>query len=426
MAKESGDSMSWIGPLIGAIGGVGAAAMQDDDTSATTTSTNAPASWKSIGAGADDLWNEFIGTFSGSSGMPGGKDFGAIETALHEELKSSNPGRLSLLQETNSNISRRQAALNYLTKNGGPTSYIDDKTGKRVEITNDAAAYAYVPANMDPNDREGYVKFLTEDINKRALDKESAFPELKGMYSEGLWAGDTGTKGKTLKDMMAEDTASQKDASTKYLEDMGVITKDTTSGLDTLLGDYNTGLKGQMDRSTEASGGYSSALDKIAGDAKTPAFNLLMGKKSVPIQTNRQMKLAELLKDTEGDKYKGTREDIDFQTTGLGSLYDTGTKNLGAKFDLNSDQLGRELNVATEYTPNKSSLDYFDKLWPIIQSFQGNRFGSGTVTDTASVPTSFAEKLNTGINVGTKLNDLFKALNLGGKKEEDKTLDYLP
>jgi len=418
--------MAWIGQLIGAGGGVAAASMQPDSTTATTSSTNTPAPWSDVGTGVDELFDEFMGTMTGGPEGNINNDMGYWvdrEQALYQELLGSSKVRAKQLNDLNKNNEKswRKASAYEEFKN----------TGDQQKLL--SSLNGYVP-------HDELVKIINGDINideaisinkglatQYQQEKEAQFPELKGMYSGTDKSGAAISKNPTLKEMMAEDTASQKDASTKYLEDMGVLTKDTTSGLDNLLGDYNAGMGEQMGRSTDATNNYSSSLDQISGDAKAPAFNILMGNKSIPVQTKRQLALAELLKGVESDKLSGTRDDINYQTSGLGSLYDTGASNLGAKLGLNSDQAGRELNVATEYTPNKADIDYFQNtLWPMIQSFQSNRFGSGTTTESATTPTSAAEKINTGLSVGTKLNDLFKSLNLGGKKEDKTSTDTTP
>lgn len=332
--------MAWIAPVASAAVGAGSALLSGGDKEASTSSSVTPALWDSLGGGANDLWAEFMGSVKG--GVPGAVNYVAKEQSLLDAWERGNPGKFRALSAIDRQINSKQAEYEAALR-GEPYAPVSGIPGLPVE----------------PKTAEQ----LGQELNTLALEKERQFPELAGMYSKTYTAENVAKATPSLKERMAEDAAAQKDAATKYLEEMGVLTSDTTSG-----------LKG--------------AMDEYKTQASTPAFNLLVGNKKVPIQTNRQMKLAD-------------------------SLYDKGSSNLEKLFELNSGQKGRELNVATEYTPNKSTIEYFDKLWPIIQSFQNNRFGATSTTQNASIPTSAAERINTGIKTGSSVYDLIKSMNLG-------------
>lgn len=175
----------------------------------------------------------------------------------------------------------------------------------------------------------------------------------------------------TVKDMMAEDYAAQRSAADKYLEDYGVISSDQTSG-----------IQGETDK-------YRGKLDQIISDLKKPAFNFKFGGSSIPHTTKRQMLLADSLKDLNAADYNAAIDTINSIAASKGS------------------QADRTLGVNTEYTPNKSTLDYFNNvLKPIVDNIQNLRFGHSSTSTTKTSEDSLIDRIASGVAAGSKLSDV--------------------
>ena len=185
-------------------------------------------------------------------------------------------------------------------------------------------------------------------------------------------------KSPSLQDKMNEDYDYQRQTGEDFLGEMG------TAGA-------------AMKAATAANtGNYQGTLDQISQRAATPFMRVSLGGPSpVDIISKRQLGLADTLSQVAKDRF------------GAGGIMNQ------TNYDMDSGSATRALQQGMQFTPNGADVNYFDKLWPIIQALQANRFQTPSATQTASVTPgmSLAERMNQIAKAGQSVASLWNSFN---------------
>lgn len=213
----------------------------------------------------------------------------------------------------------------------------------------------------------------------------------------------------SLSEKMSANTEAEKTAAEEYLEEMGVISSDKIAGSEAVTEALTSTLDSLSGRSQEASESLSEALSKVSTDASTPYISVSLGGQETPLISKRQLALADTLSDIASSDYSGKMTSVDTEGDFASETYDAGIADTNLKSDTEGDQAARELNVAQEYTPYASDIEYFETIWPIIQAFQNNRYGASSSASTASAETSLAEQIEAGTSTASALQDLLES-----------------
>lgn len=340
--------MSWVASIVGIAGAAASvySSVKKSGSKAKASSTNAvtPADWSDL-SGGEDMWGEFVSNWAGG------------DTARINNAKSKlTPDQQADINSMDSTYDRVQTDMEWHHKEWLRKGYGEDAWANHPQVK--------------------IWKGWLSDIDNKRIEK---YPEIYGPNADA-------TTPKSMKEMLGEDNAFQKDASQTALDS-------NTQTRNKYLADVGS-----------ATDKYQTAL---ASPAMTTPFSF-DGKK-MGILTRAQQKVG--------------REN-----------YDTDFANATLAGSIGEKEAGDKLQHNVLYTPNSADIQYMDKLWPMLMQMQGFRYQTPTTTETATggYDKTLADRVGgaaTGINqIATALGDIFKKPSntnvVAGSSDLDKYFNF--